>query len=66
MNNLIISENGCEILLNSIKGFGTIDSNGNIVSGPDVFLYTTENIKNHPFIAPDFYLYTSQTAAVDV
>lgn len=64
--NLKLSPDGNEITLTSLKGLGIFDTNGTILSAPDISLYTQQDIKKNVYIAPEFYFNSKQTSAVDV
>lgn len=62
---IFITENGSEILLSSLQGLGTFDSNGKIVTGADLTLFSEKNIEEDPYVAPEFYMSNTQTVACD-
>ena len=63
---LLLQNSGSEVLLTGLQGIGHVDSNGKIVSAPDVSLCIHGQAQDCPYLAPEFYLQSSQTLACDV
>jgi Ca2+-binding EF-hand superfamily protein/serine/threonine protein kinase len=65
---VLVSEDGLEIKLNSLRGLGEMDSNGKIISAPDLkmCIRADESYHTNPYIAPEFLIDNKQSSAVDI
>lgn len=65
---VLISNDGLEVKLNSFRGLGMMDSNGKIVTAPDLKLCVKaeESYVKNPYIAPEFLIENKQSSAVDI